>query len=56
MADDPNATNPPHVPNTARNILLRAYTSAAAWSAVHTVAAAAIGGFVAGVAFAKVFL
>ena len=53
MADEP--TLPPQ-PNTARNILTRAYTTVAAWSAVHTIASAAIGGFVAGIAFAKIFL
>ena len=41
-------TQSPHQPNTARNILLRAYSGVLAWSGVHTVATAAILGFLAG--------
>ena len=47
---DPEATQP----NTARNILLRAYTTIAAWSAVHTIAATGIGAFIAGFIVGKI--
>ncbi len=52
---DPETTQPPHQPNTARNILLRAYTGIAAWSAVHTIAATGIGAFIGGYIVGKIF-
>jgi hypothetical protein len=52
MSDE--STIPPHQPNTARNILLRAYTGISAWSAVHTIAATGIGAFIAGFIVGKI--